>query len=508
MFYFVAMVHTNTASTSKAPVDPAGKTLPSLPRALSEVPTFDLEADVVIVGFGGAGAAAAIEACQAGADVLVLERGSEGGGSTSQSGGILYFGGGTPIQKACGFEDTVEEMYKYLLAASGPNPDEAKVRLYCDRSLEHFAWFVEQGVEFKPTYYAKKTTEPPTDDCLLYSGNEDAWPFSSLARPAPRGHKPRTTGSAGQLLMTKLMKKATALGARVVENARAATLIVDAAGRVVGVVARVLGEERTIRARRGVILAAGGFIMNPAMLAEHAPKLLNVNIQIGNPGDDGTGIMMGVGAGGAAICMGEGFVSMPFYPPSKLVQGIIVNAQGQRFINEDAYHGRTGEYILRQSGGTAYLIADNVCFGRPIAGMQIKAVEETVEDLERSLALPPGSLVHAVAYYNEHARAGSDPLFHKKKDYLTPLVEPPFAALELSVGKALVPGFTMGGLDTLPTGEVLTADRTVVRGLYAAGRNTAGLPRSAGGYSSGMSIGCATFFGRLAGKAAAGATEG
>ncbi len=497
------MVHTRTASTETSPREPAGEVLPTRPRRLSEVSRFDREADVVVVGLGGAGASAAIEARRAGASVLVLERGSEGGGSTAQSGGILYFGGGTPIQRACGFDDSVEEMFKYLLAASGPNPDEAKVRAYADGSLEHFAWFVEQGVEFKPTFYAKKTTEPPTDDCLLYSGNEDCWPFNLVARPAPRGHKPKTTGSAGGLIMKRLISSATSLGAEVIEDARAQTLIVDDGGRVVGVVARVLGEPLLVRARRGVILTAGGFIMNPRMIAQHAPKLLDVNIQIGNPGDDGAGILMGVGAGGGTICMGEGFVSMPFYPPSKLVNGIIVNEQGQRFVNEDAYHGRTGDFILRQSGGRAYLVVDNASYGRPISGMQLKAADETIAELEASLGLPSGSLTHTVDFYNEHAKAGVDPLFHKKRDYLAPLVEPPFAAIDLSIDKAVVPGFTMGGLDTLPTGEVLTPDGVVVPGLYAAGRTTAGLPRSAGGYSSGMSIGCATFFGRLAGKTAA-----
>jgi succinate dehydrogenase/fumarate reductase flavoprotein subunit len=306
--------------------------------------------------------------------------------------------------------------------------------------------------------------------------------------------------------MDKLLASAMKHGTRVLENARAQTLVVDDDRRVVGVVARVFGEEKLVRARRGVVLTAGGFIMNPAMVADHIPKLLNVNIQIGNPGDDGTGILMGVGAGGSAICMGDGFVSVPFYPPSKLVTGIIVNAQGQRFVNEDAYHGRTGDFILRQTAGTAYLIVDEKSFARPIAGMQVKAAGDTIDELERELALPEGSLVATVRYFNERAKMGDDPLFHKAKEYLAPLESAPFAALDLSVGKALVPGFTMGGLDTLTTGEVLTPDRTVIRGLYAAGRNTAGIPRSAAGYSSGLSICCATFFGRLAGQTAATAT--
>lgn len=501
------MPHVATASTSKT-AEPTTDAMPSHPRRHGDVARWDDEADVVVVGFGGAGASAAIEARRLGADVLVLERAGEGGGSTALSGGIVYFGGGTPIQKACGFDDDVEQMFRYVLAASGPNPDEAKVRLYCERSLEHFAWFVGQGIEFKPSFYAKKTTEPPTDDGLLYSGNENVWPFTEIARPAPRGHKPRTTGSAGKLVMDALVASAMRLGARVLGDARAATLVVDDEGRVVGVVAKVFGAERLVRARRGVVLCAGGFIMNRAMVAEHAPKLLAVNIQIGNPGDDGTGILLGLGAGGSAIAMGEGFVSVPFYPPSKLVGGILVNAEGQRFVNEDAYHGRTGDFILRQTRGVAYLIVDEKTFGRPLAGMQLRAAEESIDALERALELPEGSLVQTVRYYNEHARKGRDPLLHKGASYLAPIENPPFAALDLSAGKALVPGFTMGGLDTLPTGEVLTPSRTIVRGLYAAGRNSAGLPRSAAGYSSGLSIGCATFFGRLAGQTAAKAEPG
>ncbi len=96
------------------------------------------ETDVLIVGGGGAGISAAIEAADAGAKVIVLEAASEAGGSTALAGGLIYMGGGTPTQKACGFDDDIEEMYKYLLQASGPNADVEKVRIYCERTLEHY----------------------------------------------------------------------------------------------------------------------------------------------------------------------------------------------------------------------------------------------------------------------------------------------------------------------------------------------------------------------------------
>src|SRR5512139_4216248 len=86
---------------------------PTAVRHVRDVKTWDLGADVIVVGFGCAGACAAISAAEAGADVLVLERASGGGGTSALSGGQIYMGGGTPVQKACGFVDTPEEMYKF-----------------------------------------------------------------------------------------------------------------------------------------------------------------------------------------------------------------------------------------------------------------------------------------------------------------------------------------------------------------------------------------------------------
>src|SRR5262245_48911879 len=88
------------------------------PLRLSGVPRFDLEADVVVVGHGAAGGSAAIEAARAGAEVLVLERASRGGGAAALSTGLTYFGGGTRIQRACGFEDTAADMQAYVRLAA------------------------------------------------------------------------------------------------------------------------------------------------------------------------------------------------------------------------------------------------------------------------------------------------------------------------------------------------------------------------------------------------------
>jgi succinate dehydrogenase/fumarate reductase flavoprotein subunit len=478
------------------------------PLDAAAVQDWHAETDVLVVGGGGAGISAAIEAADAGAGVIVLEAASDAGGSTALAGGLIYLGGGTPTQAACGFDDDLEDMYNYLMLAAGPNADPEKVRLYCERSLEHYDWLVRQGVEFKPEYYPDKHTNTPNEAALMMTGNEDAWPYNQQARPAPRGHKPQIRGDHGGIpLMAALLASARGRQVEITCDARALTAIVD--GReVVGMVARVNGTERCYRARRGVILAAGGFIMNEDMVARYAPRLARGNYPNGNPNDTGGGIRIGMGAGGAAINMHEGFICTPFYPPGEFLESIIVDDSGQRFINEDVYHGRLGSAILDRPDRRYYLVIDSRHFAvlerPPLGGYPVAGTGESIEELESELELPAGVLANTLHTYNAFASRGEDPLFHKHSRFLTPLNRPPYAAFDLTPGRgAIYAVMTFGGLDTLPGGEVLTAEKRVIGGLYAAGRNSAGLPRCAEGYASGMSIGDATFFGRLAGLSAA-----
>lgn len=149
---------------------------PAQPCAASTVPAWDLETDVVVVGFGAAGACAAIEARQAGAQVIVLEVAGVGGGSAALSGGEVYVGGngGTDVQREHGFEDATEDFQKYLMLAGGPAADAERVAIYADNGVAHFNWLRDQGVPFKGTYLPGKWIEPTTDDTLLWSGNEKA----------------------------------------------------------------------------------------------------------------------------------------------------------------------------------------------------------------------------------------------------------------------------------------------------------------------------------------------
>ncbi len=481
------------------------ESLPSEPRTLASIDSWWSEFDVVVVGFGVAGGAAAIEAARAGASTLILERATRGGGATALSEGTIYFGGGTRVQIAAGFEDTTENMLAHMKAAAGPTADPEKVRLYCEKSLDHFEFFESLGVEFKDTYYDEKVIFPPTDDCLIYSGNEEAYPFSEEAKPVPRGHKPKKEGSAGGYIIEQMIETLSALGGTIQNESRVLTLIQDENGRVVGVLAQIDGAPVAIRARKGVVLTTGGFIMNRAMLEQFAPDLAKCNYPIGSDGCDGSGIRMGLGVGGAAINMSEGLMTTPFFPPVGHIKGLIISKQGQRFINEDCYHGRVTDAILRKADGRAYLIVDDETYGQSIGGYKMIAVEETIEELERSLGIPEGQLVHTFTSYNQFATDGVDPVFHKASKYVTPLDHPPFAALDLSIDKSIWAVFTLGGLNTQATGEVLSVDGQIIDGLYAAGRASAGLTRSGSHYASGMSIGGSSFFGRMAGKSVAAA---
>jgi 3-oxo-5alpha-steroid 4-dehydrogenase len=287
----------------------------------------------------------------------------------------------------------------------------------------------------------------------------------------------------------------------------------DDAGRVRGVAAKIDGVERTILARRAVVLTAGGFVMNRAMIERYAPEVVPYAEPYGSQWDMGDGIQMGMAAGANVINMNECFLSLAFYPPACLTFGIFINAQGQRFINEDAYLARLGHYAAEQEKQEVYLLVQNEDFELSpyLDPPRIAGSGDTIAEVEAEAGLPAGALQASVAYYNDHAAQGADPQFHKAADWLKPIDKPPYALVSYCPQDVKYPlgdnpgylMFTLGGLETRPSGEVLSPDGTVIPGLYSAGRTSAGLPRTAKGYGSGMSVGDATFFGRLAGRSAA-----
>lgn len=476
------------------------------PLAAAEVPRWDGEADVLVIGFGMAGACAAIEAREAGADVLLLERNSGSGGASGLSGGEIYIGGGggTEIQRAAGFNDTTEAFTTYLKMAGGPCADDAKCELYGREALTHWEWLKRQGVPYKGTYLPGKHIEPMGDDTLIWSGSELAAPFCDAAVPAPRGHVIQHMGwGGGRPLVDILERRARELGVRIVPDARATALIRDGS-RVVGAVMRIDNQDRYLRAHKGVVLATGGFVMNDMMRRKYCPQTFKINDPIGDK-DDGSGINLGLSVGGDAVHMDQFFSTCPWTIPEPQAHGVFVNIQGQRFINEDCYHGRVSRAMVDQPGDRVYLLLDSAHFDQPMdfARMNIAATGADWEEVEAELEMPQASLSTTMAFYNDHARRGVDPLFDKRAPILKPLDQGPFVALELNFQTSYFSFFTLGGLRTSTNGEVLGRDDRPIAGLFAAGRCTSGLPAWGHGYSSGLSLADCSFFGRQAGRKAA-----
>lgn len=463
--------------------------------------------DVLVVGFGIAGGCAAVSAAAAGARVLVLERAAAAGGTTSLAGGHFYLGGGTAVQTATGNADSAEEMYKYLVAVSR-EPDHAKIRAYCDGSVEHFDWLEDLGFQFERSYYPEKAVIQPNTEGLMYTGNEKVWPFLEKAVPAPRGHKvplPGDTGGAG-MVIDLLVKRATSLGVQIRYETGVTGLVLDENGALTGATWKHFADTGAIRAK-SVVIAAGGFVMNPEMVAAYTPKLAEKLFVLGNSYDDGLGIRLGVSAGGATQHMDQIFITAPVYPPSILLTGIIVNKRGHRFVAEDSYHSRTSGFVMDQPDSAAFLIVDEAHLQPPLMPLcPLIDGWETVAEMERALGIPEGNLAATLNRYNEFAARGEDPDFHKQPEFLAPQDKAPWGAYDLSLGKALYAGFTVGGLATSVDGEVLGSDGKVVPGLYAAGACASNIAQDGKGYASGTQLGAGSFFGRRAGAhAAAGA---
>lgn len=461
------------------------------------------DVDVVVVGFGIGGGCAAVSAAARGARVLVLERAAVAGGTTALAGGHFYLGGGTAVQQATGHADSAEEMYKYLVAMSR-DPEHDKIRAYCEGSVEHFDWLEELGVHFERTYYPEKAVIQPNTEGLMYTGNEKVWPYKDMAVPAPRGHKVPVPGDTqgAAMVVDLLLKRAAELGVQIRYETGATNLIVED-GAVIGVAWKSFGATGAVRAP-SVVIAAGGFVMNPDMVAKFTPELAEKLFVLGNTYDDGLGIRLGVSAGAATKHMDQSFITAPVYPPAILLTGIIVNKLGQRFVAEDSYHSRTSGFVMDQPDSAAYLIVDEAHLQRPTFPL-IKFIDgwETVAQMEADLGMPAGNLVATLDRYNEYAAKGEDPDFHKQPEFLAPQDHGPWAAFDLSLGKAMYSGFTVGGLATSVDGQVLRDDGSVIAGLYAAGACASNIAQDGKGYSSGTQLGEGSFFGRRAGAHAA-----
>lgn len=524
-------------------------------------------ADVVVVGWGAAGACAAIEARAQGASVIVIDR-FEGGGASALSGGVVYAGGGTPQQREAGFDDTPEAMFDYLKREVHGAVSETTLRRFCRDSVANLAWLERQGARFGAKMPAYKTSYPPDDCFLYYSGNEVVPAYRGSAPPAPRGHRTLAHGQAGATLYAALRAATLESGAQVLTQSTVRRLVRErAGGRIVGVElwqlpadhpattrhARLSAEAnrwrnwragaaercrreaaaieqqhakpRLVRAAHGVVLAAGGFVFNRAMVKQHAPAYLR-GWKNGAAGCDGSGIRLGQSAGAAADRLATVSAWRFITPPSVWPKGIVVNPRGERFCNEQVYGATLGHAMVEGQGGRAWLVLDarlrwrsirECLFGRlwafqalPALAMMVIGARRarSVAQLAAKIGADPQVLARSVERYNAAARGDGDDALGKSPDMREKLEQGPFYALDLSIGTPLLPlaTITMGGLRVNESdGHVRDAEGRDIEGLYAAGRSAVGLP--SGRYLSGLSLADCVFSGRRAGAAAAGRIE-
>ena len=375
------------------------------------------------------------------------------------------------MQEATGHEDPVEEMVKYLTATSKePEPD--KIRAYCEGSVEHFGWLEALGFEFERSYYPEKAVIQPGTQGLMFTGNEKVWPYLDQARPAPRGHKVPVPGDIDgtKMVMDLLRDQVEEAGVEVRYETGVTNLVTGAAGAVVGVAWRSFDETGVVRAD-AVVLAAGGFVMNPDMVAAHTPALGSKLFTLGSTYDDGLGIRLGASVGGELKHMDEPFITAPFYPPSVLVKGLVVNKRGERFVAEDSYHARTSYHVMQQPD------AGRVPHRRqraPGGAADVAVPADRRLGDGRGDGGGPRPARRARWSPRWTATTSTPPAARTRTSTSTPTGWPrrtsgPWGAYDLTLGKALYAGFTLGGSARRSTARSSAPDGSVVDGLYAAG---------------------------------------
>jgi 3-oxo-5alpha-steroid 4-dehydrogenase len=316
------------------------------------------------------------------------------------SGGVVYAGGGTPYQQQAGFSDSPEAMFDYLRREVRGVVSDPTLRRFCDDSVANLAWLEAQGVSFGATMPEQKTSYPPDGRYLYYSGNEVVPAYAGPQAPAPRGHRALAKGQAGASLYAALRASTLDKGARPLLQATVRRLVRErASGRVLGVelwqmppgdpktathaalnakanrwrnwragaaercrreaaaLEQAYARPRFVRATGAVVLASGGFVFNRAMVKAHAPKYAR-GWKNGHAGCDGSGIRLGQSVGAVADHLETVSAWRFITPPYAWPKGIVVNAKGERFCNEQVYGATLGHAMVEEQGGRAYLVLD------------------------------------------------------------------------------------------------------------------------------------------------------
>lgn len=452
------------------------------------------EADVVVVGGGLAGHCAALEAVAGGATCLLLEKQSEIGGSTVLSGGFFALAG-TDEQAELGIEDSPELLLADLWKVSGERADHLLLRTYADEQLSLYQWLTVRGATFSE-------------------------PVSSSGQSVARSHR-----TDPRQLLDGLANEARREGVGTRTDVRVTRLLRDAEqSRVTGCRAVVGGAEVDVTARRAVVLCTGGFVHGADLLDVFAPQQRE-SLAIGGAGNVGDGLRMAWALGADVRDMGYVKGTFGTHPRATTPShheilltfykgAIVVNAEGERFVDESISYKDIGEACRIQPQSRAVQVFDAevaaACNkGIPLFDVRdalrkgLLVVSDDLEDLARQVSVDPDGLRRNVERYNDDVRhrqvdsvLGRSSLCHGA-GALVEICTPPFYAYPSAT--ALLA--TYCGVRVSADTQVVDVWNAAIPGLFAAGEIVGGFHGAA--YMTGSSLGKAALFGRIAGRQAA-----
>lgn len=462
--------------------------------------------DLIVVGAGGAGLAAAISAAQEGAKVLLLESEAEIGGSTQLSAGLLT-AAGTGIQGALGVEDSPARMFQHYMDLNQWRVLPGPVRMFCEESSTIVDWVIELGVEI-PAQISHSAHTPG----LSRAGVEDVW----------RGHVPKDQGYG---LVQALDKARARLGVDLALGSRVDDVLIRD-----GEIAGVLIEETEITAP-SVVIASGGLAANPELVARYFPETSvagDALFVVAAPGSRGDHIGIAERHGLSLFGDGWGLLLVTaefqryhhwqsgFPPPSR----IHINTAGRRCMDEDAPYA-VSPGILKDHGGWVWSVFDErartalpegYADWTPdrVAEEVDKGVvrrAETLEELASMIEVPAENLTSSIERFNELFRNGCDEDFLRHETLaakgsgprLDPIESGPFYAVRMMPAELVC---THTGLQIDAHTRVVKTDGRAVPGLFAAGEAAGGIlgERYVGG---GNSVAHALVLGRSAGRMSA-----
>jgi fumarate reductase flavoprotein subunit len=466
-----------------------------------------LTTQIVILGSGGAGMAAAVAAAQKGAEVVVLEKLRSLGGSSARAEGLLA--ADSPAQKRMNIHAPRDEVFNIAMSYSHWRINAKLVRAFIDKSGDTIRWLEDQGLFFDwiPTYIPDQRIR--TWHCLRGRGIE---------------------------LIDALVASSEKLGVRILRETAAKRLLTDEKGNVTGVLAAAKGKDLVIKAK-SVIIATGGYGGNRRLLKKYYPKLTRNMRCVGTP-NTGDGLLMaleiGAGTEGLGLLQFCGHAP-PGAPQFARIIGeepntVWVNKRGERFMNEAVVfnHYESINGVLQQPDSLCYTLFDDrlkknwiekgiykgqgyiVAPGTKLVGLD-EQLQQTVkkgnakiagtwDEIARWMGAEPETLRNTVEEYNTFCDKGRDALFIKDVRFLEALRTPPYYALKCH------PAFlgTIGGIRINEKMEVVNTEFSPVPGVYAAGIDTGGWEIDTyNAVLSGTTFGFAVNSGRIAGENAA-----